>query len=225
MHLLQSADKRGAEIALGRLCTAYRRALYHYARASNLNPHDAEDAVQDFFEHVIGQDALQTLQQEKGRLRGWMIRSFNNRLMNRHDHRTAQKRGGGVEHVQWDFTSVEAEFSRTHRAGHDAAHACDLALAMELWKQTLNRLDADPRIQKRPAIYAILRPHLLHGWPKNGPSQTEVARALGITANALRVRLVNLVEKARVNFAEIARETLDPLIPEEDLQHLWSLLR
>ena len=225
VHLLSSSDERGADIALDRLCAAYRRALYHYARASGHSPHDAEDAVQDFFVHVLGQNALKTLQKEKGRLRGWMIRAFNNRLTNRREHHGAHKRGGGVEHVQWDFASVEIEFNRQYRAGQDAAHACDLALAIELWDMTLTRLDMDPKVQKRPAIYEAIRPHLLQGWPKNGPAQTEVAKRLGITANALRVRLVNLAEKARSIFAEIARDTIDPLIPEEDVVHLWSLLK
>jgi DNA-directed RNA polymerase specialized sigma24 family protein len=226
VHLLHSNDDLGAaELALERLCSAYRSALYHYARASGLGPHDAEDSVQDFFAHVIGQDALKTLQKEKGRLRSWMIRSFNNRLMNRREHRAARKRGGGVEHVQWDFSSAEQEFSRHHHSGMDAAQSCDLALALGLWEATLRRLDSDSKVQKRPALYQSLRPHLLQGWPKNGPNQTEVAALHGLTANALRVRLVNLIIKARSFFISIARETIDPLISDEDLDHLWSLLK
>lgn len=225
IHLIHSADSRGADIALDRLCSTYRRALYHYARASGLSRHDAEDAVQDFFAHLLGQDALKTLQKEKGRLRSWMIRSFNNRMTNRREHRTARKRGGGVEHVPWDFDSVEMDFIRQHRVGQDASQACDQALATTLWEKTLLKLDMEPRVQKRPAIYQTLRPHMLHGWPKNGPAQVEAAAILGISVNALRVRLVNLTAKARTLFSEIAREDLDPLIPDEDVEHLWSLLR
>lgn len=225
VHLLHSDDDQGAELALERLCTSYRSALYHYARASGLGPHDAEDAVQDFFAHVIGQDALKTLHKEKGRLRSWMVRSFNNRLMNRREHRAAVKRGGGVEHVQWDFSGAEQEFSRHHHAGMDAAQSCDLALALGLWEATLRRLDTDPKVQKRPALYDAVRPHLLQGWPKTGPSQTEVGARYGLTANALRVRLANLAIKARSIFINIARETIDPLISEEDLEYLWSLLK
>lgn len=210
---------------MDRLCSAYRRALYHYARASGLTPHDAEDAVQDFFAHVLGQDALKTLQKEKGRLRAWMIRSFNNRMTNRREHRTARKRGGGVEHVRWEFDSVEMEFTRQYRVGQDASMACDQALALPLWEKTLLRLDADVKVQKRPHIYQVLRPYMLHGWQKNGPPQAEVAKTLEISVNALRVRLVNLTAKARAIFSEIAREDLDPLIPDEDVEHLWRLLR
>lgn len=225
VHLLHSDDDQGAEIALERLCSAYSKALYHYSRASGLSPHDAEDSVQDFFAHVLGQNALRTLQKEKGRLRSWMIRSFNNRLTNRREHTAARKRGGGVEHVQWDFSSAEKEFSQHHHTGMDAAQSCDLALALGLWEATLRRLDADSKVQKRPALYLALRPHLLHGWPKHGPNQTEVAARHGLTANALRVRLANLITKARSIFMNIAREMIDPLISEDDLEHLWNLLR
>ncbi|GEP44563.1 hypothetical protein BGE01nite_38540 [Brevifollis gellanilyticus] len=223
--MIRTADSRGADIALDRLCASYRRALYHYARASGLGPHDAEDAVQDFFAHVLGQDALKTLQKEKGRLRAWMIRSFNNRLTNRREHRTAQKRGGGVEHVQWEFDSVEMEFTRHYRVGQEASLACDQALALPLWEKTLLRLDSDDKVQKRPEIYQALRPYILHGWPKNTPPQSEVAQQLGLSVNALRVRMVNLTAKARSIFSEIAHEDLDPLIPDEDVEHLWRLLR
>ncbi len=225
VHLLHSDDDRGVEFALERLCTAYRSALYHYARASCLGPHDAEDAVQDFFVHVLGQEALKTLQKEKGKLRSWMVRSFNNRLVNRREHQEARKRGGGVEHVQWDFSSAEQEFSRHYHAGMDAAESCDLALALGIWEATLRRLDTDSKVQKRPGIYQALRPHLLQGWPKNGPNQTEVAARHGLTANALRVRFVNLIAKARRFFISITRETIDPLISEDDLEHLWNLLK
>lgn len=225
MHLLHSADDQGAEIALASLCKAYRTALYHYARASGSNPHNAEDAVQDFFAHVIGQDALKTIQKEKGRLRSWMIISFNNRLMNRHAHRTAVKRGGGVEHIQWDFSSAEHEFGIHYQAGMDAAQSCDLSLALGIWSATLRRLDHDSKEQKRPALYEALRPHLLQGWPKHGPSQIKVAAELGVTPNAFRVRLVNLADKAHRLFIQIARETIDPLISDEDLDYLWGMLK
>lgn len=225
VHLLRSEDARGSEIALDRLCTAYHRPLYHYARASGMTPHDAEDAVQDFFVHMLGTDALKTLQQEKGRMRAWMIRSFSNRVIQGYKRQNAAKRGGGVEHVTWDFVTAEQLYKRHHRPGHDPAHASDLAQAQELWEGTLARLGADPRIQKRPEIYAALRPHILHGWPKHGTTQSDVASTLGLTVNALRVRLSNLTIKARNVFSQIAHEMLDPAIPDEDVEHLWQLLR
>lgn len=225
VHLLRSEDVPRGDIALNRLCTAYHRPLYHYARASGMPPHDAEDAVQDFFVHVLGNDALKTLRKEKGRMRGWMIRSFNNKGIQRRQHQNARKRGGGIEHVTWDFVTAEQLYAQLYQPGQEPAHASDLAQAQELWLATLARLDADPKIQKRAAIYAALRPCIQHGWPKHGPTQNEVAASLGITANALRVRLNNVIAKARLTFGEIAKETLDPDIPEEDVDHLWQLTK
>lgn len=168
---------------------------------------------------------LKTLHKEKGRLRFWMIRSFNNRLTNRRERQRAMKRGGGAEHVLWDFTIAEQEFSRHHHAGMDAALACDLALALGLWEATLRRLDADPKVQKRSGLYQVLRPYLLHGWEKEKQSQAELAAQCGVSANVLRVRLVNLSAKARSLFTSNARETIDPLISEEDIEYLWTLLQ
>jgi RNA polymerase sigma-70 factor (ECF subfamily) len=225
VHLLNSPDAAQADIALNRLCLAYYRPLYVCARASGLSAHDAEDAVQDFMAHLLGNDAFKALNQEKGRLRAWIGRGFSNRLIYRYRNQSALKRGGGCEHLSLDFAHAEHLYQHDHRHDDSAEHACDLRTALDLWIQVLRRLDADPRLNKRPEIYAALRPCILSGWPSNGPSQTEVGAQLGLSASTLRVRLHNLAIKARAHFDEVARANLDPLIPSEDLDHLWQLLK
>jgi len=225
VHLLHSEDRKKAALALDRLCRAYYRPLYVSARASGLTTYDSEDAVQDFFAHVLGNDALKTLDQEKGRLRHWIGRAFSNRLHHNHRLQSAQKRGGGEAHLPLDFLLAEQLYQSQHLHDPSAEHACDLRTALDLWQETQRRLDSDQRLAKRPEIYSALRHCILTGWPSDGPTQSEVAGKLGISVNTFRVRLYNLTRKARDIFAEVARENLDPLIPSDDLDYLWHLLR
>lgn len=225
VHWLHSPDPAQAEPALDRLCATYHGPLWHFGRSCGLSPHDAEDAVQDFFLTVLDKKSLETLRQEKGRLRSWMKTVFLNKLQHRREKNATRKRGGGVSHLSLDLPEAESLHGLIQQRTLDPALTYDLILSWQLWKETLDRLDADPKIQKRPEIYAVLRPCLLQGWPREGPAQAEVASRLNLSANALKVRLNNLTVKARTVFGEAARETMDPSIPDDDLEYLWRLLQ
>lgn len=225
LHWLRSPDAEQSELALERLCATYHGPLWHFGRSCGLSPHDAEDAVQDFFLTVLGKQSLATLRQEKGRLRGWMKAVFLNKLRHHRDQKTARKRGGGAVHLSLDLPEAEFLYDQLQQRTLDPALTYDLSLSWQLWKETLARLDANPKIQKRPDIYAVLRPCLPQGWPKTGLTQAEAAARLNLSANTLKVRLNNLIAKARTAFGETARETMDPSVPDDDLEYLWRLLQ
>jgi DNA-directed RNA polymerase specialized sigma24 family protein len=225
VDLLNSPDVVQAEIALDRICRAYYRPLYVCARVSGLSAHDSEDAVQDFMAHIIANDGLKTLQREKGRVRGWMKRSFINHLHHLQQKRSALRRGGDCAHLSFDFDVAEQLFQHQHAGELSADHACDLRTALDLWQETLLFLDRDIKLQRRPLIYQELRPHILTGWTSHNATQEEAAQKLGISAAALRVRLHHLAQKAKDTFVRLAQENLDPLITPEEVNHLWQMLR
>jgi RNA polymerase sigma-70 factor (ECF subfamily) len=225
VDLLKSPNTAEADLALDRLCRAYYRPLYVCARVSGLSAHDTEDAVQDFMAHVIANDGLKTLEKEKGRVRGWMKRSFANHLQHLQQKRNALRRGGGQAHLSLNFDVAEQLFQDQHSREISSDHACDLRTALDLWQETLAALDLDTKLQRRPLIYQELRPHILTGWNSKDSTQEEAARKLGISAAALRVRLHHLIQKATDTFARLARENLDPLISSEEVNHLWQMLR
>src|SRR5262245_54125354 len=83
-----------AREALERLCRGYWFPVYGYVRSRRFSPHDAEDLTQEFLARFIASDALQTVSQERGRFRAFLLASLNHFLANEWDRLRAQKRGG-----------------------------------------------------------------------------------------------------------------------------------
>src|SRR5438132_943789 len=69
----QRGDGPIARKALERLCRDYWYPLYAYARRHGLTPHDAEDRTQDCFASLIELESLQSVTQERGRLRSFFL--------------------------------------------------------------------------------------------------------------------------------------------------------
>ncbi|MBS0173750.1 MAG: hypothetical protein JSR64_06925 [Nitrospira sp.] len=101
--LLKRVREGGAEdakAALETLCRAYWKPLYCVARQKQLPTHDAQDAVQSFFESILRREVFTMADETAGKLRNLLLRSFDNFCAQRwiRDHR--QKRGGRTEHVE-----------------------------------------------------------------------------------------------------------------------------
>ena len=66
-------------------------------------------------------------------------------------------------------------------------------------------------------------------WGLNGGGYLTQRHITQDTARAFRLGFSpegsNLAAKARATFEQVARENLDPLIPQEDLDYLWQLLK
>lgn len=224
VHLLSSSDPRTADIALEQLCRAYHRPLYVYARGLGLNQQDAEDLVQSLFARLLVQESFKTLQQQKGRLRSWIVRVFLNEMSHWRQHQQAQKRGGRNTSLLLDFSEAEQLLMAATLTHSDPAKACDMAQALELWRELLPRLREKYRLRDRQVLFTALEPALLTGWPTDGPNQQTVAEQIGTTALRLKAQLVRLREQARLYFSDLARDTLDPAISDEEVAHLWRLL-
>ncbi len=62
-----------AQKALSTFSEAYWPPLYTFVRRRGYSPADAQDIVQGFFEHLFAQNALSRADQEKGRLRTFLL--------------------------------------------------------------------------------------------------------------------------------------------------------
>ena len=67
-----------AQKALSIFSEAYWPPLYTFVRRRGYSPADAQDIVQGFFEHLFKQNALSRADQEKGRLRTFLLSSLQN---------------------------------------------------------------------------------------------------------------------------------------------------
>jgi len=85
--------------ALESLCRRYRQPLVCYARARGLRDCDAEDAVQGFFLHFLRRDGFSAVKRREGRLREFLMGSFENYRIDLWRRAQAVKRGGGAQAV------------------------------------------------------------------------------------------------------------------------------
>ena len=64
--------------------------------APEKSPHDAEDLTQEFFARLLEKNILAAADQEKGRLRTFLLKCLQNFLFDERDRAMALKRGAGV---------------------------------------------------------------------------------------------------------------------------------
>ena len=74
----QADSDESAQKALSTFSEAYWPPLYTFVRRRGYSPADAQDIVQGFFEHLFEQNALSRADQEKGRLRTFLLSSLQN---------------------------------------------------------------------------------------------------------------------------------------------------
>ena len=84
-----------AQAALGKLCSTYWRPIYGFVRRQGVGPEEGKDLTQGFFALLLERRDLNTVRQEKGRLRSYLLTSLKHFMTNKHNRPMAIKRGEG----------------------------------------------------------------------------------------------------------------------------------
>src|ERR1700736_3451358 len=105
----QTQSEISAQKALSNFCEAYWPPLYAFFRNRGHASPEAKDLVQGFFAHLLEQNTLSRADQEKGRLRTFLLGSLQNFLTNEHDRARALKRGGNRQILSFEEHLPEAE--------------------------------------------------------------------------------------------------------------------
>src|SRR5947207_8466423 len=69
-----------AQAALEKLCRTYWWPLYGFVRREGYKPEEAQDLTQAFFARLLERKDLETVRQERGRLRSYLLASVRNFL-------------------------------------------------------------------------------------------------------------------------------------------------
>ena len=85
-----------ARKALAAFSETYWPPLYTFVRRRGYSPSDAQDMVQGFFAHLLEKNTLSRADQEKGRLRTFLLGALQNFLLKQRERMGAIKRGGGA---------------------------------------------------------------------------------------------------------------------------------
>ena len=82
---LKKADRQVYEALINHLISSYWKPIYCFLRKKGYSNHTAKDLTQDFFyEIVLKKDLFQEADQEKGRLRTFLLKCLNNYTANYH---------------------------------------------------------------------------------------------------------------------------------------------
>ncbi len=122
-----------ARAALETLCRTYWYPLYCVARQKQLAEHDAQDAVQGFFESVLRRETFSTVDESAGKLRQLLLTAFDNYCTQQWQKAHRLKRGGGAEHVEFteliDTEQAELRYLRSSAGRSVFLNPCALGRA------------------------------------------------------------------------------------------------
>lgn len=210
-----------ARRALGELLKGYWRPLYVFARHSGLVAEDAEDAVQSFCEDLIRLESLKAAETARGRLRSFLLASFQNHLRSIHRDANRQKRGGGSEVISLE--DAEGALNMQRVDGESPDQAFDRRWAYTLLDRVLERLRGEFEQQGKGSAFALLEPTLV--WNGASMSYERLAEKLGVSPGTVAQKVKRLRARYRALLeAEIAETVDGPEAVAEEREHLIRVL-
>src|SRR5207247_3099388 len=93
--LRAQGESPAAQEALENLCRTYWRPIYGFIRRQGTKPEAAKDLTQGFFALILERKDFQSVRQEKGRLRSFLLASLKHFMANERRDAATLKRGGG----------------------------------------------------------------------------------------------------------------------------------
>jgi RNA polymerase sigma factor (sigma-70 family) len=222
--LAAQGESTEADAALEKLCRIYWWPIYGFVRRQGYKPEEAQDLTQSFFARLLERRDLETVGQERGRLRSYLLASVKNFLSKARDRELTIKRGEGRPLI-----SLEDLLSR-ERADQEPAHQLsadriyERRWALTLLEQVLVRLRAEYEAAEKLPLFDRLK-ELLAG-ESGQPSQAKIAAEMGMTENAVKQAFYRLRYRYRqLLHEEIAHTVGAPDDVEDELRHFMSVLQ
>jgi hypothetical protein len=201
--------------ALGRLCTIYRQPVFCWLRAAGLDRHDAEDATQDFFAHLLEKQRFARVTREGPRFRAYLLACLNNRMRDRSAARLTAKRGGGAEHLDLAQIVLAAPARSLDRE-------LDRAFARTIHQRALDVLAADWKPSGRAMRFDALKAFVVRA-PEPG-EYGRIGRALGLEPRQVKRLVFDLREDYFDAFRAEVAQTVAPGELADELAYLVDLV-
>jgi RNA polymerase sigma factor (sigma-70 family) len=213
-----------AQAALEELCRTYWRPIYSFVRREGIGPEEAKDLTQGFFALILERKDFQSVRQQKGRLRSFLLASLKHFMANERRDAATIKRGGGRRLIPLDGIESDdsSELDRSDMLSADLLYDRRWAFTV------LDRVFARLREESQGSASAPLleRLNTLLSDEPDRPSQAEVAREFGMTENAVKQALHRLRQRYRQLLREEVAHTVGtPAEIEDELRHLIAALR
>lgn len=213
-----------ASAALDTLCQTYWFPLYAYLRHVGHSQPDAEDIVQSFLAWFCENQHFERVDQERGKLRTFLLAYLKNFTKNYQRKENTERRGGGESHVSIDAEWAENRLVDETQTSENADAWFDRRWARTIMENSLTQLRDHFAKKANVAQFDILRPHL------TGDSEEaygDLATALDTTTSSVKGIVFRARERLRSYLREEVRETLDAPSAQEidaEITYLMSAL-
>jgi RNA polymerase sigma factor (sigma-70 family) len=222
--LAARGESTEAKAALEKLCRTYWWPLYGFVRREGYKPEEAQDLTQAFFARLLERRDLETVRQERGRLRSYLLASVKNFLSKARDRELTIKRGEGQPLISLDdlLARERADQEPAHKLSADRIY--ERRWALTLLEQVLVRLRAEYEAAGKLPLFDRLK-ELLAG-ESGQPSQAKIAAEMQMTENAVKQAFHRLRHRYRqLLHEEIAHTVAVPDDVEDELRHFMSILQ
>jgi RNA polymerase sigma-70 factor (ECF subfamily) len=220
----ETESEESAREALSGFCEAYWPPLYSFLRHRGYPSADAQDLVQGFFVFLLEQNTLTRADQQKGRLRTFLLTSLQNFLFNEYDRMRALKRGGGRQVLSIDEHLPEAEAAMLATSHLSDAGCYDLVWASNIVSRAWQNLENEFVAEGKAEWLEELRPFIAGG-SATPPDQEQAATRLDVPIATLRTWLSRLRQRYRESLrAEVASTVSNPADIDAELRHLYQIL-
>jgi DNA-directed RNA polymerase specialized sigma24 family protein len=219
----RSADEAECRDALAILCQAYWTPVFSYIRHRGHDPETARDLTQGFFASLLERGGIAEARRERGRFRSFLLTTVKHFLVNEHEHRSAQKRGGGQTPISIDANAWETALA----VPEPATHMTPEVLFEKQW--TLALLDRAVLDMEKEAerTGGLERFRKLSGFlvSDDDPPYKQLALEMSMTESAVRVALHRMRRRFGATLREHVSQTVeDPDKVEEELRYLINLM-
>ncbi|MDQ3622882.1 MAG: sigma-70 family RNA polymerase sigma factor [Verrucomicrobiota bacterium] len=193
-----------------------------FLRRQGLTSHDAEDATQGFFAHLLDKRSLTRVDRSKGRFRTFLLASLKHFLADERDRALAQKRGGGHAPISLDALAAEERYAMEPRDDLSPDRLYDRRWAISVTERALARLGAEYEAAGKAPLFVALKPLLISGQTR---PYGEIAAAFSMNEGAVKVAVHRLRRRYGAALrAEIAETVETSAEVESELRELLAAL-
>lgn len=224
LRRVREGTEAESRTALETLCRAYWQPLYGVARRKQLAEHDAQDAVQGFFESMLRRETFAAAEESSGKLRQILLCAFDRYCGQQWLRSQRLKRGAGAVHVEFDGIGL-AEERYLASTGEDTSIEThyNREWATAVMERGLEALRADYLRRGWQQRYEHLVRSLLQTGQKSNLEQ--LAKGMDITPGALRVMLHRMRGHYRDKIERelaLTLDTEDPALIRAEMAELFK---
>ena len=197
----------------------------HFRSAPRAFPEDAQDLTQGFFLHLLGNQALTSVDRLKGKFRSFLLASFQNHLSGAVDRARPLSRGGDKELVQLDAEDAEERYQGQPVESLTAEKIFDARWAMTVLGEALKKLRQEYATAGKTSTFEALKVFLDPNNSVTTPSYDEVTNRLGLNIGGVKT----LIHRLRKRYTALLREEVgrtvsDPAEIDEEFHALCDAL-